>query len=104
MKKNTEEKTKNKNQNMDVYYIPINDLKPAEYNPRSWNKDQENQLRESIKKFGMVDPIIINIAPNRENIIVGGHFRWQVAKKMGVKEVPAVCVNIPDIQKEKELT
>ena len=45
---------------MKVEKISINKLKPAGYNPRQISKKQYNDLRQSIEKFGLVDPIIIN--------------------------------------------
>jgi DNA modification methylase len=86
-----------------VMYVPIDDLLPSKYNPRSWSKEATEQLKESVKRFGLVDPFIVNSAPNRKNIIIGGHFRWVIAKELGFKEVPVVYVNIPDIKREKEL-
>ena len=38
--------------------IEIQKLKPAEYNPRQISKKQYNDLKESVEKFGLVDPII----------------------------------------------
>lgn len=78
-------------------------LKPAQYNPRKWDKAKEEQLKQSIETFGVVDPLIVNGAPNRKNIVIGGHFRLHVAKQMGFKEVPIVYVRISDMAKEKEL-
>lgn len=86
-----------------VKYSKASELKPAEYNPRRWDEKATNQLSESIKRFGMVDPIIVNSAQSRRNIIIGGHFRFEVAKKLGITQIPVVYVNIPDIEKEKEL-
>lgn len=86
-----------------VVYINIDLLKPADYNPRKWDEVAINNLSESIKRFGLVDPIIVNSAPNRENIVIGGHFRLKVAKDLGYTGIPVVYLNIPDIGKEKEL-
>jgi len=61
------------------------------------------KLTESIKRFGLVDPLIVNSAPKRTNFIIGGHFRFKVAKDLGIKKVPVVFLDIPDIEKEKEL-
>lgn len=88
---------------MQVHYVPINQLKPSEYNPRKWNKDAESQLAESIKRFGLVDPLVVNIAPERKDVVLGGHFRLHIAKQLGYTEMPVAYVNIPDIEKEKEL-
>lgn len=90
-------------QNIKTVLVNVTDLIPSEYNPRKWSKDQTEQLKESIKRFGIVDPIIANIADNRKNIIIGGHFRLEVAKQLGYKEIPVVYVNIPELEREKEL-
>ena len=47
----------------------------AEYNPRKISEKQKKDLRESLEKFGFVDPVIVNTHPERENIIIGGHQR-----------------------------
>lgn len=86
-----------------IVYVPIAELKPSEYNPRKWNESQVVALRESIARFGMVDPIICNSADERKNVVIGGHFRLKVARDMGLKEMPVVYLEIPDIEKEKEL-
>jgi DNA modification methylase len=83
--------------------VLIDELKPSTYNPRKWSEDKISQLTESIKKFGLIDPILVNGATERKNIVIGGHFRLKIAKDLGFKEVPVVHVEIPDIEKEKEL-
>ena len=35
--------------------------------------------------------------------MIGGHFRLSIAKEIGITEIPVVYLNIPDIEKEKEL-
>ena len=92
----------NKN-NLRIEQVSINALKAAEYNPRKWDKEAEKQLKESISKFGIVDPLLVNCAPNRKGVVIGGHFRLSVLKEMGFTEVPIVQINISDIKKEQEL-
>lgn len=91
------------NNNLVVTYQNVKELNPAPYNPRKWSEDAITQLTESIKSFGLVDPILVNSSPNRKNVVIGGHFRLKVAKDLGIKEVPVVYVDIPDIEREKEL-
>ncbi|MFH1536032.1 MAG: DNA methyltransferase [Patescibacteria group bacterium] len=86
-----------------IINVLINELIAANYNPRKWDESAVVNLKESIKRFGLVDPIIVNSAPDRRNIVIGGHFRLAVAKQLGYKEVPVVYINIPDVEKEKEL-
>jgi len=90
-------------QNLTVHYVDISALSPAEYNPRKWNSEAIQHLKESIKRFGLVDPIIANSAPHRNNIVIGGHFRLKVAKDLGFTTIPTVYVNISDLAQEKEL-
>lgn len=88
---------------IETVLVKVTDLIPSEYNPRKWSKEQTKQLKESIKRFGFVDPIIVNGAENRKNIVIGGHFRLEIAKQLGYKEIPVVYVNIPEVEREKEL-
>lgn len=96
-------KTSPKPADVAVTYVNINSLTPAGYNPRKWDEPAAAKLKESIKRFGLVDPLIVNGAPKRKNNIIGGHMRWQVAKEMGLAEVPVVYVNVPSERKEREL-
>lgn len=88
---------------IETVLVKVTDLVPSEYNPRKWSKEQIEQLKESIVRFGIVDPIIANSADNRRNIVIGGHFRLEVAKQLGYTEIPVVYVNIPEVEREKEL-
>lgn len=86
-----------------VVYVPTTSLKPAEYNPRKHDAVAAEKLKDSIRRYGLVDPILVNSAPRRYGVILGGHFRWKVAQEIGIKQVPVVFLNIPNIEREKEL-
>lgn len=92
-----------KTPNLKIQTIKISELNPARYNPRKWSTEATEQLTESIQRFGMVDPILVNGSTERKNIVIGGHFRLKIAKDLGYDEVPVVYVDIPDIEREKEL-
>lgn len=83
--------------------VSVMALQSALYNPRKWSTEAISNLTQSIKHFGLVDPIIVNSSPNRKNIVIGGHFRLKIAKELKYKTVPVVYVNIPDENREKEL-
>jgi hypothetical protein len=87
---------------MKVVQYKIDDLIEAEYNPRELTKEQHKQISDSIKRFGIVDPVIVNTHKDRKNIIVGGHQRTKVAKELGFKEMPCVEVKL-DPDQEREL-
>jgi hypothetical protein len=82
--------------------VDINLLSPSEYNPRKWDEKQKADLKESIKRFGAVDPIIVNNHPERKQVVIGGHFRLEVCKELGHKTIPVVYLNL-DPKQEKEL-
>jgi hypothetical protein len=77
----------------------ISDLIPAPYNPRQSTTKQEKHLKESLQKFGLVEPIIFN---KQTGYIVGGHFRVRELKKLGINEIECVIVDLNKAD-EKEL-
>jgi DNA modification methylase len=77
----------------------IADLIPAPYNPRQSTAKQEKHLKESLEKFGLVEPIIFN---KQTGYIVGGHFRVRELKKLGINEIECVIVDLNEAD-EKEL-
>ena len=78
----------------------ISDLKFAEYNPRQMTKKQAEDLKASIDKFELADPIVINT----NNTIIGGHMRIRILKEKKVEEVD---VRVPNrelsLEEEREL-
>lgn len=85
-----------------IEMVPIDQLRPCEYNPRNLSEKQEKDLAESIKRFGLVDALIVNKNISRKNVLIGGHQRYAIAKKFGYTEMPVVFVDLP-LEKEKEL-
>lgn len=85
-----------------IVEIPVDDLKPADYNPRQMTAEQAAHLTESVQRFGLVDPIIVNRHPGRENVVIGGHMRLNVAKQLGIEVAPVVYLDL-DEQQEREL-
>ena len=80
----------------------INVLISAEYNPRQLKKEQYQNIKDSLERFGFVDPIIINKNKDRKNIIIGGHQRIRVAKDLKLKQIPCIELDLP-LDKEREL-
>lgn len=60
---------------MELEKIKLTDIIPADYNPRRMGQSEYTKLSNSIKEFGVVDPIIINL---KNNHIIGGHQRFEV--------------------------
>ena len=66
----------------------IRDLKPYKKNAKKHNKEQVEQIANSIKEFGFTQPVIID----KNNEVVAGHGRILGAKKAGLKQVPTICL------------
>ena len=78
---------------MKVKELDIDLLKPAVYNPRKIKPEQLEDLVRSIKQFGFVDPVVVRL---KDNMIIGGHQRYEVAKILKYKTVPVVQLDISD--------
>ncbi len=85
-----------------IVKVPITELKTNEYNPRKHNEKQSEDLKNSIKKFWFVDPVVVNSNTKRKNIVIWWAFRLEIAKELKYTEIPVVSIDL-DIKKEKEL-
>ena len=87
---------------MQIRRLPINDLKPAPYNPRvrlaPGDKAYE-RLARSLDELDLVQPLIWN---ERTGYVVGGHQRLEILRRRGVTELDCVVVNLSD-EKERAL-
>jgi len=90
---------------MNIEKIEINKLNPATYNPRQISTKQYKDLKQSIEKFGIVDPLIVNKNKNTFTII-GGHQRYKIIKEAVEKVSPKEIIKIPcvvlELSKEDE--
>ena len=74
-------------------------LNPSPYNPRRISDDALNGLKNSIKKFGFTQAVVVN---KRNNVIIGGHMRCKAAESLGLTHVPVYYVDLND-KEEKAL-
>ena len=74
---------------MDIKNISVKDLIPYEKNTKKHDDVQINNVAESIKQYGFVQPIVID----KNNVVVIGHCRLLAAKKLKMADVPCVCVD-----------
>jgi len=85
---------------MNIEKIEINKLKPATYNPRQISTKDFKSLKESITKFGLVDPIIVNkYFTENYYVVIGGHQRLKICKELGYKDIGCIIL---DLNKEQE--
>ena len=73
-----------------IHKIKITEIEPNKNQPRrNFNSESIDELAESIKRYGVIQPIIVSKKDNYYEIIAGER-RWRAAKLAGVKEVPVV--------------
>lgn len=79
-----------------VIDVNVEQIMPNRYQPRD-NIDRQKleSLAASIKKYGMIQPIILRKIGNMYEIVVGGR-RFEASLLAGNKQVPAIIVNISD--------
>ena len=78
--------------------IDINLIKSNEDQPRKEFDDEKIlELAESIKSNGIIQPLVLKKVDD-EYIIVAGERRWRAAKSIGLKEVPAIVMNLTEKQ------
>ena len=73
-----------------VKEVNINEVEPGDQQPRRhFDEEKLDQLAESIKDYGIIDPLIVKREGNVYKIIAGER-RWRAARKAGLKKVPII--------------
>ncbi len=79
--------------------IPIDLIEPNPYQPRkNFNKDSLNELAESIKQQGLLQPIVVRPDPTdtRKYQIVAGERRWRACQIIHMDLIPAIVLDVTD--------
>ena len=85
-----------------VKNIKLIEIEPNTEQPRRiFNEELIDELAESIKKYGVIQPIIVTKKGDYYQIIAGER-RWRAAKKAGIQEIPAI-IKEDNEQKNKEI-
>ncbi|WP_294375681.1 ParB/RepB/Spo0J family partition protein [uncultured Clostridium sp.] len=78
--------------------IPLNKIKNDNNQPRkAFDNDKIVELTESIKTHGIIQPLILRKSDDESYIIVAGERRWRAAKMAGLKEVPAIIMELSEM-------
>lgn len=81
-----------------VVYIKVTDIKPNSTQPRKiFNEDLLDELAESIKEHGVIQPVLLRPA-SKGFELVAGERRWRAARKAGLKEIPAIVRDLDERQ------
>lgn len=85
------------NEQLQVIYLPIDELLPDVENAKEHPAEQIEQIKKSITRFKMCDPIGVT---GEDNLILEGHGRYLALKALGVKEVP--CIRLDHLKTKEE--
>ena len=76
----------------------IDEIVPNRLQPRKhFNDEQLEELENSIREHGVIQPIIVQKGQNSYELIVGER-RWRASKKVGLKKIPAVVRTATDTE------
>ena len=93
-----EEKSEKKVNKSGEQLVPINQVEPNREQPRKeFDEDALLELADSIKQYGILQPLIVQKRKDYYEIIAGER-RWRAAKKAGLKEVPVIIREYTDQQ------
>ena len=78
--------------------LPIEEITPNQYQPRTnFNEESLNELAQSIKSDGVIQPVIVRRSGAGYELITGER-RWRAAKRAGLKTIPAVVRDVSEFR------
>jgi ParB family chromosome partitioning protein len=109
-KSNSQRQTSNHLKKILFFWIEIGKIKPNPYQPRKeFDEEALNTLAESIKKYGVLQPIIVHKIEKKvptgivvEYQIIAGERRWRASQRAGLKQMP-VIIKSPSNREKLEI-
>jgi ParB family chromosome partitioning protein len=81
----------------ELRHLPLDAIRPGRYQPRSvFDEDKLEELANSIRAQGVVQPIVVRSIDDGEYEIIAGERRWRASQLAGVEDIPAVVRDVPD--------
>ncbi len=77
----------------EIKTFKTSELQPAPYNPREITEPALVGLSESLKKFGYLQPVIVNVHNENQPTVVGGHQRLKALEMQGYDEIQCIAVD-----------
>ena len=94
----TKEKSEEKKQVSSELKVKISSVEPNRSQPRKkFDEDSLLELAESIKQYGVIQPLLVSDKKDYYEIIAGER-RWRAAKMAGIKEIPIIIKELTDQQ------
>ncbi|MGI6425774.1 MAG: nucleoid occlusion protein [Tepidanaerobacteraceae bacterium] len=83
--------------NLNIVSIPLDEIQPNIYQPRKdFNDNTLDDLTNSIKSYGVLQPIVVRRSGRSGYEIIAGERRWRACKRAGLKEIPAIIKDARD--------
>src|SRR3954447_23909441 len=76
---------------LQIVQIPIDELRPDPANPREIGDAELDTLTKSMRVHGFVLPVLARLA---DRVVIGGHQRLVAARRLGLKTVPVVFLDV----------
>lgn len=80
---------------METIKVSVGDIKPYERNAKKHDERQIKNVMESIKQFGLVQPLVVD----KDNVLIIGHCRLIAAKRLKMREVD--CIRAEELTQEQ---
>jgi len=82
---------------METKKIKLSEVKPSEYNPRTISEKDYNNLKKSVKSFGILRPLVIN---KRTGNLISGHQLLKVLTEEKIEETEAIFLDLTEEQEK----
>src|SRR5437588_3408680 len=81
----------------EMFEIEIELIEPNSFQPRmSFNEERLEELAQSIKSNGIIQPLLIRRIDGGRYQLVAGERRWRAAQRAGLSKVPCIIKEIPE--------
>lgn len=88
---------KDQGEDQEFTHLQVELIQPGKYQPRKdIDKDELEELKQSIKEKGFIQPIVVRKIDDKKYEVVAGERRFQVAKSLGLKELPVMIKRLDD--------
>ncbi|NLX76094.1 MAG: nucleoid occlusion protein [Clostridiaceae bacterium] len=78
-----------------ITYIPIENIRPNPYQPRrNFEQSSLEELCNSIREYGVIQPINVRKTPSNHYELVSGERRLRASMMAGLKEIPAIVIDV----------
>lgn len=82
---------------VEIRALDVDQLAVGRYQPRQWiDENYLTELEQSIRQFGVIEPLVVRPLADGRYEILAGHMRWRAAQQAGLRQVPVVVREVDD--------